>query len=50
MANLLIIDVLSNRVAANYNEMRKLICSIHNESNIRKAYANKLNYFCLNLF
>ena len=50
MANLLIIDVLSNRVAANYKEMRKLICSIHNESNIWKAYADKLNYFCLNLF
>ena len=50
MANLLIIDVLSNHVAANYNEMRKLICSIHNESNILKAYADKLNYFCLNLF
>ena len=31
MANLLIIDVLSNRVTANYNKMRKLICSIHHE-------------------
>ena len=50
MANLLIIDVLSNRVSSNYNKMRKLICDIDNEWNIRKAYGNKQNYFLLTLF
>ena len=30
-ANLQILDVLSNRVAANYNKMTKLTCSIDNE-------------------
>ena len=50
MVNLLIIDVVSNRVLANYNKMRKLICSIDNEWNIWKAYANKHNHFFLTFF
>ena len=50
MANLLFIDVLSNRVTVNYNKMRKLIWSIDNEWDVRKTYANKQNYFFLTLF